>query len=336
MKDFGEGFSESSIECEKEFNLKVELIFSCSSVEQLLEKVDNLSEKSGIESIVLAEFDLEAGEIIRGMHKISQAAKEKGIDIVMAPNERNSGVSWENREIEMRKNGIIVSGTYEKDLEPESIGFYFSKDGAIYAFPKNWATPLHQIPNTRVAVSICGELAHLSPEDLKSVDLDVIYNPSREGDDRWVKYRMIGLANPHITKEEIHEILLRDDLNYRQLMNVPDPDARTRFMLANPDFADTWDEFEAEDAITNPPEVRKRQAEDLLEKVYSIARDRAKESSMYVAGVDEALEKKGIIVVRCDNRDSCGVLNPHNNVSLDFEYQDNAVVMDVKFKGTVD
>lgn len=87
--------------------------------------------------------------------------------------------------------GEFIGSDYSKeDFEADSVGFYFSKDGKIHAFPKQWEdSPYHKIPgNDDVTISICGEINSLTPEDI--AEFKILLNPSREGDDPYISARM--------------------------------------------------------------------------------------------------------------------------------------------------
>ena len=323
-------FSENKPERKKEIEFKVGFLFQCKTVSELLSGLEELSKRDDIRSLMLPEFALTTNDVISSLADISRAAQEKSLDIIMAPSERNSGIPWNNRKQQLKEKGIIVSGGYQDNLEPESIGFYFDKNGSVYAFPKNWDTPIHVIPNTRVGVSVCGEIAKVRLQDLTNIDIDVIYNPSLEGDDPYLKYRMLGLANPGITRKEIHEILLKDDQSYQFLINGPDRKDKEKFLARNPNYSEQeYDESERLAGI--PADEREQMAQAYLERLYGMAHNQAKDSSMYVEAIDDALAEKGIVVIRCDVPETTGVLNPHENVALSADYRGIAAVLDIKF-----
>jgi len=77
---------------------------------------------------------------------------------------------------------------YDDELKSDSIGFYFGKNGTAYAFPKQWQDgPIHRIPETKLIVSICGEINHLNADELS--EKTIVLNPSREDDDPFMRAR---------------------------------------------------------------------------------------------------------------------------------------------------
>ena len=109
------GSSENKLERKNEIDFKVGFLFRCHSTAELLSDLKNLSEWDKIHLLLLPEFVLNTGEILSSLYEISQAARDRAVDVIMASNERNSGIPWKNRERELKGSGIAVSGTYPED-----------------------------------------------------------------------------------------------------------------------------------------------------------------------------------------------------------------------------
>lgn len=133
--------------------------------------------------VLLDEFRGTSYYIMENWQSLSAIAKRSGSDIVMAPEHYWSSQQepWNKFAGKLESAGIRVEQVDEPEV-PDSVGFFFSKTGMAYAFPKLWAKkPLHRIPNTDIGITICGEINHIKPELLDGISL--LLNPSLEGDD---------------------------------------------------------------------------------------------------------------------------------------------------------
>lgn len=313
-------------ETEPKITVTVYFLFNCKTVDSLIERLRMLSVDTNV--AMLDEYDLSIEDINTNLQRIIEGAKERSIDIILAADNQHrqigdqfKQVSWDIRREEILSAGAtLLDEGIPLDEIGDSIGFYFTKDGKVYAFPKTWKHPIHIIPNTKIAVSVCGEIAHLTPEQLENLDIDIIYNPSREKDDPYLKYRMLGLFNPNITDEEIHTELMKD-MYYRNLAegnygsekrDYSDMDEYTRGLM------EQYDKDEEEGRITKlTPEDLKREYEIEFNKIKLIIRDQKNDPSMYVSQIKEVLDRKGIVVVRSDGEETSGVLNLPKDIKID-------------------
>jgi hypothetical protein len=117
---------------------------------------------------------------------IRASAKRFRSNFLFAPSTIDTGAidgippSWGAMKRMLACNKINIERQDGADkLFPESIGLWFSPDGAVFAFPKSfWQMPVHRIPGGKTAVSICGEINCIKENDLEGVR--IIYNPSKE------------------------------------------------------------------------------------------------------------------------------------------------------------
>lgn len=283
---------ENDVEKEEEVDISVGFLFGCNNVDGLAEKLDLAAKEGKLDLAMLDEYDLSIEEVNTNLQRISGMAKEKMVDIILAADNRYrqqrdefKRIPWNIRKEEIKATGAILldEGITAEEVN-DSVGYYFGKDGKVYAFPKTWKHPIHSIPGTKTAVAICGEIGYLKPEQLKNLDINMIYNPSKERDDPFLKYRMLGLFNPNMTDEEIHAELMNDKI-YRGL-------------------AERKDE-------------QKQSYQNLFNKIKAIIREQKDNPSMYVRNLKEILAQKGIVVIRSDGEKTSGVLNPLHGMKIE-------------------
>lgn len=283
---------------ESEPQSQIEVYFpdSLRTVENLLTRLQEVRTEGGT-TFLLKEYDLKFSDVIQEAQNILRTAMQKGVNVIMAPDNHESGnsVSWEQRKLQLQEAGI----EFEADVVPidgrmETIGFYFGSEGKIFAFPKSWELrPVHKIPSTEIGVSICGEIGSLTDEDLKGVK--VVYNPSREADDPDIKFRMMGLANPNITREDISNELLKDE--YYQ-------------SLTDDSLNHEADEYY--NPQTDSPEARKGRFDVAVSKAYKIAREQKSDTSIYAKNIHTTIP-----IIRSDSDRTNGVLNPFGGLKID-------------------
>ena len=258
------------------------------------------------------------------------------VDIVLAADNQHRQVGDEFQQVpwEVRKKEIQNAGAFllDEGIRPEevkdSIGFFFSKDGSIYAFPKTWEHPIHQIPNTKIAVAVCGEISYLKPEDLQELqNIDLIYNPSREGDDPYLRYRMIGLANPNITDKEV-DILLQQEGEETELLNARNSD----YSNLDPHYRKLMEEMDAEEALKpqSSAEDERRKMEHST-NIKDIIQNQKNNPSMYVRNLVDVLSSKHIPVIRSDGKNTSGILNPSEAKVKTLGYHDTFTRMELSF-----
>ncbi len=133
---------------EQEPPYKLETVFfetSFKTTGDLLDGLAKLEKAVGDNpAIVLDEYQLKTDDVIINANHISVAVIEKGYDLVMAPDSRNNTgedterVTWEKRIEQLQQHNIQFEQGSEPREQFETIGFFFGKDGLIYAFPKMW------------------------------------------------------------------------------------------------------------------------------------------------------------------------------------------------------
>lgn len=296
---------EDRVEREKKLDISIGFLFGCHTVDGLTEKLDSITKEGKLDVVMLDEYDLSIEEVNTNLHKISGMAKDKKVDIILAADytyhkqgDEFRRISWNIIKEEIKSAGAVLldEGVTAEEIK-DSVGYYFGKDGNIYAFPKTWEHPIHPIPGTKTAVVICGEIGYLKPEQLEELDINIIYNPSREGDDPYLKYRMLGLFNPNMTDEEIHAELMKNK-TFKKLAEGGDK--------------------------------QKQNYQEWFNKIKAIIKEQKDNPSLYVRKINETLTRKGIIVIRCDGEKTSGILNPLDGMKIDkLEYQQGYARMTV-------
>ncbi|RJP44860.1 hypothetical protein C4587_01505 [Candidatus Parcubacteria bacterium] len=296
---------ESRAEKEKKLNVSMGFLFNCRTVDGLAEKLNLATKEGKLDSVMLDEYDLSIEEVNANLQRISGMAKEKMVDIILAADNKHrrqgdkfERISWDIRKEEIKSSGAVLldEGITAEEIN-DSVGYYFGKDGNIYAFPKTWVHPIHSIPGTKTAVVICGEIGYLTPEQLEDLDINVIYNPSRERDDPFLKYRMLGLSDPNMTDEEIHAELMKNE---------------------------TFKE------LAEGEEEQKQNYQEWFKKIKAIIKEQKDNPSNYVRDVNETLTRKGITVIRSDGEKTSGILNPSPKMKIgELRYQEGYARMAV-------
>jgi hypothetical protein len=288
---------EGRAEKEKRLDISIGFLFNCHTADGLAEKLDLATKEEKLDSIMLDEYDLSIEEVNANLQRISGMAKEKMVDIILAADNKHrqqgdefKRISWDTRKEEIKSSGAVL---LDKEITAEeindSVGYYFGKDGSVYAFPKTWEHPIHPIPGTKTAVAICGEIGYLKPGQLEDLDINVIYNPSRERDDPFLKYRMLGLSNPNINDEEIHAELMKNE-TFKKL--------------------------------AEGKEEQKQNYQNWFNKIKAIIKEQKDNPSNYVRNINETLMQRGITVIRSDGETTSGVLNPLPEMKIGkLEYQ---------------
>jgi hypothetical protein len=139
------GISENNIETERLEKKQVNFIFDINTAEQLINTLDSMTVEGEPDLVMLNEYALNIEDVINNTKLISDSAKKHNTDIILA-----AAVSWLNQEKEympsvswdIRRKEILESEAklLDDDITEDefwdSIGYYFGKDGEIYAFPK--------------------------------------------------------------------------------------------------------------------------------------------------------------------------------------------------------
>ena len=315
-------------EKEKLIDLNVVALSTMPTIDKMVDKLGKINSGDKLDVAVLMEFNFGISEVVKDLKKITDFAKDSEMDIVMAPDNIRENLSWGELKRKFQENKI---GTEENDIQddyrPMSVGFFIGKDGFTYAFPKTWdQKPIHKIPGTNVAVTICGEINHIKPEDLDTLQgVNVIYNPAKEGDDPYLKFRILQEfgENP-VTKESIAELLIKNDdysnpdddekairrdmekLNkrhYHNLIKVGTSKEEAEEMVKK-------EEISVEEERVERRKFLDSSVQQILGELQSKRVD-----SPYIEKIRQKLVEKNILVVRSDRKTS-GTLNSLPNLKL--------------------
>jgi len=290
---------ETKFEKEKVLDLNIISLNHCKTIDEMISIVETASREGHVDTVMLAEYNFKVDAVLDELKKIEALARDKHVDIILAPDSHD--MSWE----EFQKQFLGEGRTVEQDGvdSRDSIGIFVGKNGLTFAFPKSWhKKPVHKIPNSKVGVTICGEIGTIKPEDLEGIN--ILYNPSQEADDRYLKFRMLQrYGNQPLTKEAVAQLLLEKEY-YKALLDDSQYDPN------DPEYVHESDTREA----------RERQFNEAVERTFQAASD--PKASFYVKEIEEALQEKGIPVVRCDGPNCTGVLNPTSDVEIEnLEYK---------------
>ncbi len=311
---------ESRPEKEPALDLNIASLNLCETVDQMIERIESARKESGVDVVVLGEYNFKVEDVLNQLEKIKEAARGNRADIVMAPdNEFGRNLSWGELKSELQANGIAVEESPVPDeYKPQSVGVFIDKAGAAYAFPKTWhlgnvRRPVHKIPGTSIGITICGEIGEIQPQDLEG--LTVLYNPSREGDDPYLKFRMLHRhGSGELTREAV-AALLKNDTYYQSLLD----DSQY-----NPDDPDYIPEYDSRN-------VREQKFNDAVDSHLEAAAN--PENSMYVKKIEGALLERNIPVVRTDGAGTTGVLNKLPNAEIEnLEYREGLTRYNLKIK----
>ncbi len=292
---------EAKVEKEKILDLNILSLNHCETIDEMIETIETASHEGHVDTVMLAEYNFTADEVLAELKKIEALAKDKSVDIILASDSHD--ISWEEFQKRFQGEGRAVeqNGFDSRD----SIGIFVGKNGLTFAFPKSWhRNPVHRIPNTSVGVTICGEIGTIQPKDLK--DISILYNPSREADDGFLKFRMLQkYGTQPLTRENVARLLLEDEYYKALLDDSKNP--KPNDSGYNPDL--------------DTREARERQFNEAVERTLQNASD--SKASFYVEKIEEALQERGIPVVRCDGPDCTGILNPSSDVKIEgLEYKE--------------
>lgn len=282
----------------------------CKTIDEMIERIEVAKTEGAVDSVSLTEYNFKVEEFLSEIEKIRETARQNNVDIILAPdNQFGRNVSWGQIKRELRERGVNIEETEIPDeYHPETIGIFVDKTGSMYAFPKTWHwkeihRPVHKIPNTKIGVTICGEIWEIRPEDLE--DINILYNPSREGDDPMLEFRMrYRYGSKSLTREDVTKILLEKEF-YKNMMDDSQNDPNS------PDYIPEYDSREE----------RERRFNEAVDNYFGKATD--PKNSMYVGQIEEPLREKGIPVVRTDSVTTTGVLNYLPNAKISgLEYRD--------------
>jgi len=247
----------------------------------------------------LEEYTFKIEEVLADIQKLKDAALN-GTDIIMAPDNHHSRwATWGVIKKELQDSGILVEDTEMADNhKPETLGIFIGKDGIAYAFPKTWAArPVHKIPGTKIGVTICSEINYVKPEDLDGIS--VLYNPAKDKDERYLKFRMLHKhgAEP-LTREGMAIILMKDPL-YMDLLD---------------DSKNTPDKLKNYNSKIDSRKAREKRFDEIVDRHLKEAED--PKNSFYVRKIEAVLAERNIPVVRSDGPRASGTLNDLETVEI--------------------
>ncbi len=297
----------------KKLNIEVGFLYGCNSVKEVPELLEESLKEGPLDTVMFNEYTFKLEEILDNKENLTSLAKEKKVNFIMTPDNRfEEGINWGKTKEKFQQSSIpFEENDISDDFKPEAIGFYFNREGVIYAFPKVWKkNPVHRIPNTNIGITICGELHDIRAEDIK--DIDILYNPSREGDDPHLQKRL-KLARQYkeqgkITKEMVEKLFSE---HYSRLL-LPDKEYRELFKDASKEFI--------EDFVTHETETKRK--EHFNEYVDSFWKEikggpESNFDSPYTREIGKILKEKSVPIVRCDGRKCSGPLNLSSGVEVD-------------------
>ena len=332
MLKMPELISESSKEKEKKRNFEVATINESrlQSIEEFQEKIELIKNKGSLDTIMTMEFSFKIKYFVKHIEDFKDLARKYKVDFIMAPDnsqvEMAKGFNWKVIKELLENYNIEIEKIDYPDKEiPPSIGFFISKKGDAFAFPKyrlGESIPLHKIPNTSIGIAICGEINHIDPDSLKGIK--VIYNPSEEGDDPMLLYRMLQEANGEdLTREQVEEIALQDEdmqyllldqEEYKKLQQKDDEALRKQ--VGEESFKKYFgDELVIEKDET--VEERRNKFDNIINNIMELLS--GDYDSMYIkeaSGLVAFLREKKIPVIRADGRATSGVLNKVESMEL--------------------
>lgn len=306
-----EGSNFESRENVSNLDVNIVSLSYCKTIDQLVDRIEAAKAEGKIDSVLLGEYDFSVEEVVSDLEKIKETARQNNVDIILAPdNQFGRNVSWGQIRHEFLQAGAMIEETAMPDEhQPETIGVFVSKTGSTYVFPKTWHInevhkPVHRIPNTKIGVTICGEIHHIKPEDLEGIN--VLYNPSREGDDPYLKFRMLYRHDVEpLTREKVANIMLEDTF-YKSLLDDSQYDPE------DPDYIEEDDSREARETKFNIA----------IDGHLAAAAD--PKDSGYVRQIVDVLKEKNIPVVRTDGARSTGVLNQLQKSKIEgLEYRED-------------
>ena len=343
-------YQDSKVEKEKTLDLNIVSLNYCESIDQMVELVEQATFEGRVDMVMLGEYNFTVDEILGDLAKIQSLAKSKNVDIILAPDNNEAGrkLTWDELKQQLQDQEINIEQTsLSGDYRPETVGIYIGKNGFTYAFPKTWHreevhNPVHKIPGTTIGVTICGEIGHIQPEDLEGIN--ILYNPSREGDDPSLKYRMMvkyGNANKEdiakaLSQEEEYGYLLESDEDYQRRMK----ESADRFYRQAKEM---FDEKTAQEMIERDKEheakednsvrARRKKFDQIVEEVYANAVNLQDADSMYTRDISDVLRKANVPIVRCDGKRTTGILNQLPGMKVeDLEYKDGYTQYSLKIE----
>jgi hypothetical protein len=281
---------------------KLEVLFfsPMEKAQNLIERLGSLPRAEGENNtIMLSEYDIEIADAILHAKDISTVLSGKNRDLVMAPNTRDA-LPWTDIVESLKKQGISYENSEPNpESRLDSIGLYFDSKGMIYAFPKMWSKQsVHKIPGTHVGVTICGEVHTIKPEEVQ--DIEILLNPSCETDDPFIKFRMAGLLNPDLSREDVIALYYEYDPGLKYALDE-----------------DYWRTVKIEpgDEEYYSRENREKRFNEKIDHVWDFVKN-PRQDSMYVTQkLKKSFPDIKIPIIRSDYGAS-GVLNPGDSVDL--------------------
>ncbi len=337
MRPEGQEPIQKNREQERTLDVNILSLNFCQTVDEMIGLIEQNCLEGPIDTVILGEYDFKVEEVLAELNRLKSLAEQKGIDIILAPaNQFGRDLTWGELKTEFEAHKIEVEPTnMPPENQPETVGMFIGKNGFTYAFPKTWHQPqehkpVHKIPGTAIGVTICGEIHEIEPADLAGIK--ILYNPSREKDDPYLKYRMM-LQYRNATRKDIaqsleiegrFDYLLESDDDHKKRTAEEDKHFFEELMKTTGDEKETKRIFEkqkaAEAQYDKSPEARKIEFEKEVDRHFKES-GRLK-NSPYVKKIEDILEQKNIPVVRSDGPNCTGILNRLPGVNLpELEYE---------------
>lgn len=293
------------------------LFYDSRTVGDIVNQVKVASKNSPLDTAVISEYAITIEQAMAGFSNLKDLALQTGTNIVLAADARswrktpeNGCLSWSEVKTQVLQQDALVQDEDPKrlvedsigfSLGEDSIGFFFGRDGKIYVFSK-WTVPLHIIPETHYGVAICGEIGRLNGEAVGKADVSYIFNPSREGDDPSLGFRMMGLAD--VKDEDFLRLFIQRYSSVfpnNPVVDYSDPDKAFQVLCEC-----------NEDSREYTANWIKGYREELAS-----TRINSRKASGYVGKIEKDLNARKIPVIRCDGQNSSGILNPFFDLSVE-------------------
>lgn len=197
-------------ETKRKSEYKIACLNSYHSAEDILKLLDETSRETPVGTYAFGEYKVSLEELISKMKELKDFVNEHICQIIIAPSSKGiigGSLTWRELKKILDDSAIEYEDSIDNSQSVESVGIFISPN-QVYAFPKEKS--LHRIPNTNIGAMICKEIHEaksIEPEKLDCVD--VIFNPSSEGDDPDLKYKMMfkyGNATETDIRKEIANI----------------------------------------------------------------------------------------------------------------------------------
>lgn len=128
--------------------------------------------------VMFPEFMFGFKSIASRAKAIRSVVQETGCNVLVTPRFlgpwKQIKQAFQKQDVEIEENGHLSDNT------SQCVGIWFDKNGRVYVFPKSWHVhPLHKIPGTDIAVTICAEINYIAySPNIKLHGISVLLNPT--------------------------------------------------------------------------------------------------------------------------------------------------------------